>query len=70
MDNRISFIIGNENIIDEVEELWKELNNYHLEKSSNFKNHYKRITFQIRKEKLISYTKKGNLFIVIAKIKK
>jgi GNAT superfamily N-acetyltransferase len=70
MDNTLSFIIGNESIIDEVGELWEELNKYHLEKSVDFKSHYKTFTFQMRKEKLTPYTEKGNLFIIIAKIKK
>jgi len=69
MNNALSFIIGNESIIDEVEELWEELNQIHREKSPYFKNHYHSFTFQMRKEKLISNCEKGNLFIIIAKIK-
>ena len=69
MDNTLSFITVNEREIDEIEELWEELKQYHIEKSPNFKNHYKTFTFQMRKEELISSTEKGLLFILIAKIK-
>ncbi|MGL4669648.1 MAG: GNAT family N-acetyltransferase [Methanobacteriaceae archaeon] len=67
--NNLTLTIGNETLIDEIKELWEELNQHHLEKSPNFKNHYKTFTFQMRKEKLNSYAEKGILFIIVAKIK-
>lgn len=69
MDNTMSFITGNENILDEIEELWEELNKLHLKKSPYFKSHYKKFTFAMRKEELKTYAKKGILFVIVAKIK-
>ncbi len=67
MHNNISFIIGDENILDEIKDLWEELNKYHLKKSIHFKNFYNSFTFEMRKEKLNSSNEKI-LFVLIAKI--
>ena len=66
MNDEITLISGNEGLLDDVQELWEELNRLHLEKSANFKQYYRGFTFQARKESLIKYTEKGELFIAIA----
>jgi ribosomal protein S18 acetylase RimI-like enzyme len=70
MDNDIVLESGDERILDKIQELWEELNQLHLEKSLDFKQHYKDFTFQSRKESLIKYTYEGKLFIVIARHEK
>lgn len=66
MRNNIYFTTGNENLIDDIKDLWEELNRLHLGKSPYFQHYYKTFTFQARKEALISASEKGQLFIIIA----
>ena len=67
MDNKeITFITGGASFLDEVKELWEELNQIHFEKSVDFKNHYKAFTFATRKESLVRHTENGKLLVVIA----
>jgi len=63
MNNALSYIIGNESIIDEVEELWEKLNKYHQEKSQiskslqgiYFPNEKRKTYFPAKKRKFIHY---------------
>lgn len=66
MNNEINLVRGDINNLNDIQELWEELNQHHLEKSYDFKQHYKDFTFSERKESLINYAEKGKLFIVIA----
>lgn len=66
MNSEIALTTGDVNILDDIQELWEELNQLHFEKSPNFKQHYMAFTFQSRKKSLISSAENGNLFIVIA----
>ena len=66
MNKDITYITGNENIIDDIKELWEGLNRHHLEKSRDFKHHFENFTFQKRKESLINKSKNGEIYIVIA----
>jgi ribosomal protein S18 acetylase RimI-like enzyme len=66
MENGISYITGDERIIDDIEELWEELNQLHLDKSPYFKHHYSVFTFQARKESLMACANRGKLNVIIA----
>jgi hypothetical protein len=66
MNNEISYFTGNETLIDDIEELWIQLNQVHFEKSLDFKYRYKDFTFRQRKQSFFSRAGKGELFIVIA----
>jgi ribosomal protein S18 acetylase RimI-like enzyme len=66
MNNGISYFNGNETRIDDIEELWIELNQVHFEKSPDFKRRYRDFTFRQRKQSLLSRAGKGKLSIAIA----
>jgi ribosomal protein S18 acetylase RimI-like enzyme len=66
MNNEISYLTGNETLIDYIEELWIALNQVHFEKSRDFKHRYNNFTFYERKQSLLSCADKGELFIAIA----
>lgn len=65
--NEISYITGNEVLLDEIKELWEGLNLVHHEKSPYFKKHFETNTFEKRKNELISHAGKGRLFTVLAR---
>jgi ribosomal protein S18 acetylase RimI-like enzyme len=50
--------------IEEIEELWQELNDHHRALSAHHKDHFAKMTFRKRIEKLL---KKEKLFIALAK---
>ncbi len=62
----ISYISGNEELLDSIEPLWVELNKLHLEKSQYFKSLYTRNTFEARKKALLSAARKGHMLVVLA----
>jgi ribosomal protein S18 acetylase RimI-like enzyme len=66
MGEDILFKSGDITVLDDVRELWEELNQYHLVKSPYFKYHFANFTFQARKESLIESAEKGKLFTLIA----
>lgn len=67
MDNKeINYITGSTNLLDDVKELWEELNQIHFEKSVDFKNHYTAFTFATRKESIVRHMENGKLLVVIA----
>ena len=66
MDTEIILKTGDENCLCDIEELWKELNKLHLEKSPDFKCHFRTLTFQSRRESLLCKAEKGKLNIIIA----
>lgn len=67
MDSQeITFIVGNEQLLDDIRELWEELNQVHSEKSVDFKNHYLAFNFTARKESIMRHIKNGKLLIVVA----
>jgi ribosomal protein S18 acetylase RimI-like enzyme len=65
-NEEIAFITGGTSLLDEVKELWEELNQIHFEKSVDFKNHYKAFTFATRKESIVHHAENGKLLVVIA----
>lgn len=66
MNSEINLVSGDINIVDDIQELWEELNQLHLEKSQDHKQHYMSFKFQERKDTLIEYAEKGKLLIFIA----
>jgi len=67
MPNReISYKTGDESLIDEIGELWRELNQVHYEKSPHFKHLFGNFEFRERKQMYLSHAEKGKLFIVLA----
>lgn len=67
MDSKeITFIAGNANLLDDVKELWEELNQFHCNKSVNFKKDYTTFTFATRKESIVRHIENGKLLVVIA----
>lgn len=66
VNSDITFITGGKDILDDIEELWEELNLHHLERSHDFKQHYMAFTFRSRKESFVAHAENGKLLIVIA----
>lgn len=51
------------NDIDLIEPLWEQLNHYHLETVSTFKEDFKKFTFKERKRRLLNSKKKINIIV-------
>ena len=66
MDDEITLIFGSVDILDDIQALWEELNQFHLEKSPYFKQYYADMTFQLRKKTFIDHAVKGLLLVLIA----
>ncbi len=64
--SKISFLCGNESLLDEVRQLWEELNQHHLSLSPNFKPYYEEMTFPKRKQALLQKTARGEMRVDIA----
>jgi ribosomal protein S18 acetylase RimI-like enzyme len=64
--NEITYVTGDERVLDDIKELWEELNRVHLEKSRHFKQRYMDFTYQKRKEFFMSKAENGKLLVVIA----
>ena len=48
----VTYVSGNESLIDRVASLWEELNRQHLSLSPYFKNYYRTLTFEDRKRSI------------------
>lgn len=64
--DKIEFITGDTSLLDEIKELWEELNQLHIVKSVDFRNHYKAFTFAARKESIVRHIENGALLVAIA----
>ncbi|MBC3803994.1 hypothetical protein GH808_06030 [Acetobacterium fimetarium] len=62
----IIYRIGDESMLDEIQELWEELNEHHRQAAVNFKSHYDKFTFEMRKKNLLLKAKNGQLRIELA----
>jgi diamine N-acetyltransferase len=62
----IKYFQGEENILDDVQDLWQALNQHLCQCSTYFKSHYMRMTFEKRKNKLLSKTQNNKLHVDIA----
>jgi len=63
----ISYEIGNESLLSEIENLWKSLNDIHNDKTLCFKEHFENMTFEMRKEDLLKQAQKGELSIILVR---
>lgn len=59
----ISYIIGKEELLDEVKPLWEKLNNYHKSKTLYFHNKFESFTFEKRMEDLLKDDIKINIIV-------
>jgi len=66
LKGEISFKTGDATLIDEIGELWSELNLIHYEKSPHFKHFFGTFEFRDRKQMFLAHAEKGTLFIVFA----
>lgn len=62
----VEYINGGLELIDEIKPLWEKLNIHHLDKSIDFKEKYKRFTFEKRKEGIIEKSKTAEFHIELA----
>jgi ribosomal protein S18 acetylase RimI-like enzyme len=66
MEYEVVLRTGDKSLLNEIKELWEELNQLHKEKSLDFKSHYRTFTFQAREQSLLSTAEKGKLFVIVA----
>ena len=55
-----------EDLLDLIQPLWEELNQYHKERSPYFRYEYETFTFKTRKSMLLEKARKGNISIYVA----
>jgi len=63
---KIKYVCGDLNILDELKDLWEELNRYHCERSEHFKPHYLSMTFEKRKADLKKKAEGGEMRVDFA----
>ncbi len=64
--SKITYIHGGQNLLDQVRAMWEELNRYHCECSTHFREHYLGMTWQKRKYTLKKHALDGVLSVEIA----
>ncbi len=62
----VEFIHGDDALLDQIRVLWDALNSHHLGLSTNFKQHYKDMTFEKRKADLIKKAASGKMRVDLA----
>jgi diamine N-acetyltransferase len=62
----VSFVFGDESLLDRVKPLWEELNRHHLKLSPNFKQYYQAMTFEKRKIDLLKKAACGEIRVDLA----
>lgn len=60
---KISYIEGDQKLINEVEKLWYKLNSYHTNNSKYFKDYFEEKKFESRKEAILEKSKDGKVKI-------
>lgn len=63
---QIGYIFGNEDLLDMIEPLWKELNEHHKLRSPYFKEEYEIFTFEQRKSLFQEKAAEGMLRVELA----
>jgi diamine N-acetyltransferase len=63
---KIKYIFGSEVLLDQIKVLWEALNRYHLGLSTNFKQHYRNMTFEKRKAGLLKKADAGKMRVDLA----
>lgn len=62
----ITFISGQEELLDEVEPLWSKLVEHHKLRSEHFRHEFESITFGIRKRMLNDHSHEGGILVEVA----
>jgi diamine N-acetyltransferase len=62
----VVYVSGNQGMLDDVKELWEELNSMLLQCSVNFKPHFGTMTFEKRKLALLKKTEHGEIHVDVA----
>ena len=62
----VTFLSGNEDLIDRTEFLWEELNKHHLCLSPHFKEYYNTLSFADRKQAILQKALGGEIRVDIA----
>jgi GNAT superfamily N-acetyltransferase len=63
---KVTYVSGNESLIDRVAPLWKELNKQHLCLSPYFKDYYHTLTFEDRKRSIQQRVSGGEIRVDLA----
>ncbi len=63
---KIKYIHGDQTMLDQVEDMWEELNSYHCKRSKHFKEHYLQMTWQKRKNTILKKATGGEIHIELA----
>jgi len=63
---QITYIHGGQSMLNQIRDMWEELNHYHCERSAYFKEHYLGMTWQKRRCTLLKKTTGGEMHIEIA----
>jgi ribosomal protein S18 acetylase RimI-like enzyme len=66
MSKNIRYETGNVTLLDDLVELWRELNQLHIEKSRYFGKRYESFTYEERKNDLLSRSDEGKILVIIA----
>jgi ribosomal protein S18 acetylase RimI-like enzyme len=64
--HKISYVEGDEALLDQIKPLWEALNRHHLGLSENFKQYYLDMTFQKRKADFLKKAELGEMHVEIA----
>jgi ribosomal protein S18 acetylase RimI-like enzyme len=62
----VTFISGNERLIDKIIPLWEQLNRHHLSISPYFKDYYQTLTFEERKRAILQHALGGEVRVDLA----
>jgi diamine N-acetyltransferase len=62
----ITYLSGDECLLDKIQPLWEQLNKHHLQLSPNFKQYYLGMTFQKRKAQLLKKAVEGQIRVDLA----
>jgi ribosomal protein S18 acetylase RimI-like enzyme len=63
---KIKYVHGDQAMLNEVKEMWEELNLYHCDRSEHFKSHYRAMTFAKRKATLLKKAECGEMRVDMA----
>ncbi len=62
----LAYTQGGEDMLDRVEPLWNKLNRHHRALATQNKEHYDRITFELRKAMIIKQAAPGKIMVLLA----
>jgi ribosomal protein S18 acetylase RimI-like enzyme len=63
---KIKYLHGDQALLGEIRVLWEALNRHHLDLSTNFKQHYRELTFEQRKADLLKKAAAGKMRVDLA----